>query len=169
MSTVIFGIDPGSTECGWAMVDVSGARQTCAISYLDKGTVDSTEDAFVHLFDEELSIPPDIIAIESITPPGDEKAGFMFGASGQFTVRHLLLTNKVTGELLVVARKRARIVEMTAGSVRKLTVGKHNAKDNVVKAGVDRYVRGLPRTTNVHTRDALLLCVAVAWKTTGER
>jgi Holliday junction resolvasome RuvABC endonuclease subunit len=170
---ICLGFDLGSRESSWGLVEAKGVGQSCSITFLAKGTCDSTEAGFTKLFDS-LSYPPDVIGIEALTPEDEPKSGYAFGATsqrggGQSVVRHLMLTNRVNGELVVLARRRARVVEFTAGKVRGMVVGKHNAKNPLVEEGVKRYVRGLPRQTSNHVRDALLLCVAVAWKVTSER
>lgn len=170
---VILTFDPGSRLSSWGLIESLVNGQEVALTFLAKGECDSTEAGFRQVF-ARVQVAPDVTGIESITPEGDATSGYAFAPTanrggGQSVVRALMLTNKATGPLVMIARQHTRVIEMTAAKARGLVVRNQHARDPLVKKGVERYVAGLPRQTSNHVRDALLLGVAVAWRLAGER
>lgn len=165
--SVILAIDPGSKACGFVEVRPEGAR----IRFLRAGEVESSFAAVANLLgDVGMRYPsgPVVVGIERPT-------GFVHQP---FRGPTLLDTAWIAGGVGMGAHARGyRVVELSAKDGRKLVIGKATAGrgakvgslDRAVKDALPSFVDGLPKQTNVHVRDSLVIAVATAWILLGQR
>ncbi len=160
--TVILAIDPGSTSCGYAITVADGMR----VRFISAGNVDAHLRAVTGLLAETDALAGNVVRVVlGIERP----SGFVHDA---FRGPSLLDTAYAAGGITWLARARAHeVVELSAGQCRKAVIGKATAgkgktkghMDALVKAALPGLVLDLPKQTNVHVRDALLLAIATNW------
>ena len=161
-------VDPGSVECGWAIIELDGPR----CRYIAHGKADSTTQAFARVLREV-----DKDDAGSITYVALEVAeGHAFAP---FRVPHLLGTAEFVGIVTAVAQERGvEVIRLTSVAVRKSLLGKASvggrgskkgATDQAIKAVVESNVVGWPKRSSVHARDAAAAGIVAAWMIAGRR
>ena len=155
---IVVGTDPGTSSTGWARVTVEGGgRLPVVVTYVDAGNVESKPSTLAPLLRGA-----DIVGVECLE-------GIAYPQRNAGIVTHLIASAEVAGIILGIACARGmRTMRMPAKTWRGLVCRKPNASDAVVKNVVLRIVRGLPKTTNVHQRDALGVALGVAWSLGGD-
>lgn len=143
---VVLGIDPGPTSHGWAVICVHDLQTA---EYLACG-----ESEAVRGLPFFTPVPPALCAIER--PAG--------GGYSPATVPPLLETAYQAGILSGMARGRnLEVTPLCAADWRREVVGRGNAEDAAVKDAVTRIVRGWPKRSNAHQRDAAGVALAAGW------
>lgn len=154
---MILAVDPGSSSCGFALVEPAGTR----VEYVDAGAFPADGDAFAALF-RGLHARIHTVAVE-------RPAGYAYDPARS---KHLLATGVSAGGVAWVgAWLGKRVVEVTATEVRRALLGKARlgprAKegdvDRLIKAALPGLVLEMPARTNVHVRDALAVAVVANW------
>lgn len=169
---ILLAIDPGSKRAGYARVKVEPLGQRC--HFLDAGMMPSTRDALLGYLAEHAV---DAGAVE-------RPAGFAFELS---RVGALLETSYAAGLMSGVLQAHAQetgrvgeyktgvpVLELSAQVWRRELCGSHreraekrgSAGDAEVRRFVEHFVRGLPKRTNEHVRDALGLALVAARRLT---
>lgn len=102
----------------------------------------------------------DFVAIEEV-------CGFPHGKDNYKRAKQLMEAAKM-GERIAMAVRlivKKPVICMTAGRSRTLVVGRNNPDDPTIKIAVRRLIRGVPKSTNVHERDAAIVALAAGWTT----
>lgn len=158
---LILAIDPGSSRCAYAVLQGEVAR----VRYVASGFFDAELDGFLAVLGGSAF---NVVAVE-------RPAGYVHEAARG---ANLMATAGVAYAIDWVARSRAiPTVTLTAAEVRKGVLGRSTqafgraqekgGMDRIIKAAIATFVDGLPRQTNNHVRDALLVGVAANWITLG--
>lgn len=154
---MILAIDPGSKECGWALLSQHGSR----VAHVMHGQCPSTPRGIRSLINHlPEGAEVTILALEVVE-------GYVHEA---FRAKHLFPTAEAVGMFEMIGHEMGiTVVRMTARDVRKLLVGKatHPKKgmmDILVEGVVKANVLRMPAQSNVHVRDALALGLAANWK-----
>jgi len=152
---IVLSFDPGAS-IGWCLLDVrgNGAR------YIDSGVErqiwipsDRGFDFIVGAVDTALQ-RAELVAIEQIKRiyPRARFAAHMATA--------LAHAEHVAGEIKRHARDRGLpVAEIAAAQARKWVCGKATADDATVKLVVHGRLEGIPKTTNAHVRDAMVVAL----------
>jgi Holliday junction resolvasome RuvABC endonuclease subunit len=167
---IIFGVDPGPTSSGWAVVECAGGR----LNFLEAGSgnLDLVCDHVVKFLDPDSRGGQETyrFAVECPRPffpvvrPGDDpgrQRGLMISQATQ-----LIATARAVGEIVrsALARvKRDQIFEYTASEWRTAVCRRSNPTDAQVKEAITRLVAGWPSRSNAHHRDAAGVATAAAW------
>lgn len=153
--TRILAFDPGSTRSGWCLV-VSNDARPVVVDFVAAGEVDSTSPEVCALLGE---LQPGVVAVEVLR-------GIAYPAKGAGIVGNLASASFAAGLIAGLATPVCdeAVVEMTAREWRGSVLGKPNASDQAIAVVVPRLVRGWPKRSNVHERDAGGLALAVAWR-----
>lgn len=138
----VMGIDPGATH-GAALIELPEGR----------GQADYIEHASTRDLDELLRLltawEPELVGCESVTTVYSRAR---FGA-GMATA--LLNAERAVGDLRNECRKLAvPFVSVRAAAWRKLLTGNGSVGDQYIKSAVMLWVRGWPKRSNAHARDA---------------
>ncbi len=153
---ILVGLDPGSAKSGWCRVSVApptltGARQ---VTFLDAGTVESAPDHILALLTRV-----DAVAVEKVE-------GYAFGGTGKGggVVAALIESSGVGRGISWLAHSKAiPCVEMSALEWRKTVLGQPSATDATIKRVIPSLIRGFPKTSNVHVRDAAGVALGTVW------
>lgn len=153
---IVLGVDPGSREFGWALLDVrGGAGLPLRATFLATGNAASDYlTALQLLAGGALPARPEVVAIEKIS-------GWAFAPKGAGVVAALIASSSVAGGIAWVARSRGlRVEERTANEVRRLLLGKAGSGDAQVKEAIPGLIYGWPKRSNNHQRDAAMVALA---------
>lgn len=158
--TVILGLDPGSSSTGWALVDTrGGAGRPIITTYLDAGAVASTAEMVAGLLS---MYSPDAVAVEKLE-------GIAYASKGPGIVAGLVSSAHAAGVIVGVASALGHHVEqLTARDWRRLVLGQPAATDQQIARVIPTLVRGWPKRSNVHERDAGGVALAIAWRRNGQ-
>ena len=159
----VLGIDPGTRSMGWSLL-LSAPRQRgykpCA-EYLAKGTIAATEQAvedLVRALERLSERKVDRLVLEEVSGTLFPHKGTKHGLAA---AGNLFATAKVGAR--VEAHMRAKglaVATMPARRSRSLVGGKANASDATIKRAVLFLVKGWPKLSNVHERDAAVVALA---------
>lgn len=150
-SIVVLGVDPGPSSHGWALVRVVDLQSA---EWLACGDVDVTEIGSLFSRIGVECPEPALVAIER--PAG--------GGYSPATVPPLLETAYQAGRVAGVAERLALSVRpLAAADWRREVVGRGNAENAAIKDAVLRLVRGWPKRSNAHERDAAGVALAAGW------
>lgn len=144
--TLWLGIDPGPTRCGWALVEIDGARPPAFVA----GGHHPAEDLRAQID------KADRVALEWLAPGLFERA------------RHdsLIDTARVEGGLLWLLRAiDAPLIKLSAGQWRGDVCRNSSASDDLIAEVVGRRVTGLralSATERAHVFDAIGVVLAAA-------
>jgi Holliday junction resolvasome RuvABC endonuclease subunit len=156
---ILAAFDPGSTRTGWSRLYVhggagTGAPITCA--FLDGGHVVNDLGVIGACIGNA-----ELVAIERVR-------GVAYGPKGAGIVPHLIEASYACGGIAWLARSLGRrVLELTARDWRGVVLNKPHASDAEVKEAIARLVRGLPKRTNAHVRDAVGVGLGAAWLRNG--
>jgi Holliday junction resolvasome RuvABC endonuclease subunit len=146
---VILGIDPGSRECGWALLDCEPKRRAVVI---DCGKIEPGA------FSQVQTLAP--IALVCIEWPADmtmrrgSSRGRMYSMG-----KELAATSLVAGELAGRFSAALPVVKLRAKDARKLVCGSQNATDKDVSYWCALLCE-MPKRSNDHERDAMIVALA---------
>lgn len=152
----VLGIDPGSTVCGWAVVETTGHR----VRHLAHGAVRLTgelPDRLLVLFDalEEVveAHAPEVVAVEGVFTQRNARSALVLGHARGVA-------------LLAAARRGLAVHEYAPATVKKAVVGTGRAE----KAQVGRMVAALLSIEAPRVHDAAdALAVAICHVQHGAR
>lgn len=155
MNDRILGIDPGPTECAWAVITPApGAR-----AVYERGGVTETS-SIVHFLCAMTcsSAAPDLVCIER---PRYRPIGGRDRVQQSIAMAATLVdTAWIAGMIAGVLDGRARVETPTCGEVRRALLGRPSAADSEVKWALGHYI-DLPRC-NAHVRDAVAVALVGA-------
>lgn len=156
---IVLAFDPGTHETGWCRVDVRGTRPNpITITLVDLGNVESSVEGVWPLL-----AGADVVAVEVLR-------GIAYPVKGAGIVGSLVSSSAVAGGIVWLARGgRFHVVETTAREWRGVVMGRPQASDAEIGRVIPGLVRGWPRRSNSHARDAAGLAVGTAWKMGGAR
>lgn len=143
---LVLGFDTGPTKTAYAVLENDDN------TYITSGIFESSK--FPEFWKENETMLGDKFGVVVETPAG-------FGFSGA-RVAMLLETAVVSGSIFSFFSwsKQVDVKRLTAGQIRKETMGRASSTDNDTKYFLEMNVKNFPKRTNSHTRDALLACFA---------
>lgn len=153
---IILGVDVGSAQSGWALLASTG-RQSRA-RFVAGGMVASDDVSILTLLRDRAKpvdgMPEVVVAIEEPAQQFGEHRGS----------KHLLASRGVAGAVGMAATMLGCVVvRMSVQQVRNAMCrgGRGTPGDMAVKYAVRQYVTELPKQTNTHVRDAILVACVV--------
>lgn len=156
---ILLAIDPGSKKHGWACVRLEGLR----VRRLAHGDVNNDWRSFDMLRNQMRALGHVVEAVAIETPEGYVHEAFR-GPT-------LIATAHAAGGMAWLAQYWGlQVIELSAAKVRKALVGrstspkgKKGLMDQLITEAVNANVLGMPKTSNVHARDALALAIVAGW------
>lgn len=136
---IIFGIDPGPKTCGFAVLNCDRFEAT----FVAKGTFPSNVDGVADAI--ERHGPVLLVALE-------QPAGYAYSIERS---KDLIETARVGGLINGIATLRGiEVKAFPATEWRRSVVGKGNASNKLISLVVPRQIKGWPKRSNNHERDA---------------
>lgn len=153
---IVVGFDVGATT-GVTELEIGGSPVTGMTAHWRCGMSFRVHAGLVEVL-RSLCQDADLVAIEQVS-------GFPHGKDNFVRAKALIETAKVGERIATIVRDvlRKPVATMTAGRARQLIVGRNNPDDATVKVAVQRLIRGVPKRTNAHVRDAAVVALACAW------
>lgn len=150
----IVGFNPGPTKSGWCVAELALADRGM-VRFIRGGQCRSIHEEFCRIIEAARPGPLHPLLLVGVEQP----EGFIHQhARGA----QLLETARVAGEIAGLARLSGyRVAQLPAGKWRHALAGKNNASDALVARACAMFVRGMPKKSNSHVRDALGLAVVV--------
>lgn len=144
----VLAFDPG-VHIGWAHLTIVNDRLR---QFRSGGTFDSVEECFTKIaLAKEYA---HLVAVEMVSADG----GWVHARGGA-----LAECNAIGGKLLGYARGlNIKTLELSAFEWREQLIGKRNATDAMVKQMTHALIKGMPKVSNDHMRDACGVALAAA-------
>lgn len=155
---MIVGFDPGSKRSAYGVIEVAGTAAQPRFSFLATGDIESTGPAADEFFARCAPLHAAagrIVAVEVVQ-------GVIYGKKGAGIAPDLFECKGADAMLCENVRWRGiDLVRLPAVRWRKAVADDAHATDAKIKIAVTRFLRGMPKQSNPHNRDALGVAIAV--------